>query len=309
MANVITGFMTYAVTMSDIGLVLTQMHQVVEARAKKECKALLQDQAEVIVDEIALNRVTIPQDQTVYGVAVTELVRRMVSAEQKMENIEYNLSASCQCFAGKDKDGNPCTYIQMFCPNDIYSDLLVKKVAGLIPFHMKQPDHNTDKKHENQKAKKWNEIMEYYEGLPVLGTKLITYEQVIPPVEELVFRSPVERAADLAQKYTLDCLLGMYATGNQIQPHKLMEFMMLALKRLQNADIQAFEAKKKEELLRILPHIDQEMVTTPGGCAMKKHEDAVPVQEEPGDGAEEEAARETKESPEGIPDGKEEAEG
>lgn len=269
MANIITGFMTYAVTMSDIGLVLTQMRQVIAARAKKECKVLLQDQVEIIVDEIALNRVSIPQDQSVYEVARTELLRRMMSAEQKMENIEYNLSVSCQCFAGKDKDGNPCTYIQMFCPNDIYSDHLAKKVGGLIPYHMKQADSFQDKKHENQKAKKWNEIMENYEGEPVLGTKLIAYEQIIPTEEELKFRTPAERAADIAQKYTLDCLLGMYATGNQIQPHKLMEFMMLALKRLQNADIQEFEAKKKEELFRILPSIDMEMIRTPGGCAMR----------------------------------------
>jgi hypothetical protein len=135
---------------------------------------------------------------------------------------------------------------------------------------MKREDEFTDKRNENQKAKKWNEIMENYDGEPILGTKFIAYERLIPEAKDLKFRNIEERAADIAQNYTLDCLLSMYATGQQVQPHKLMEFIMLSIRRLQNAEIREFEQKKKEELLHILPSIDHEMITTPGGCAMKK---------------------------------------
>ena len=273
MSNIITGFMTYAVTLSDVGLVLTQIRQVVEEKARKEFKRLLEDQVETITDEIVLGRVQCPPDQSIDSLARGEVLRRAVSAEQKMENIEYNLSVSCQCFAGKDDKGEPCTYIQMFCPNDIYTESLTKKIKMIFPFHIVREDGNSpDPKKRNQKAKKWNEIMENYDGEPVLGTKLFAYETMIPKAEELKFRAPEERAADLAQEHTLDCLLGMYATGQQIQPNKLMEFMMLALKRLHNPGIQDYERQKTEELAKLLPVIDLEMISTIGGCVMRKKE-------------------------------------
>ena len=283
MSNIITGFQTYAVTLSDLNLVLTQMRQVIGEKAKKEFKRLLENQVEIITDEIVLGGAQCPPEQTIYTKARAEVLRRAISAEQKMENIEYNLSISCQCFAGKDDKGNPCIYIQMFCPNDIYTDILAKKVKMIFPFHMAREDGNsTDPKNENQKAKKWNEIMENYEGEPVLGTKLFSYESMVPKAEDLHFRRPDERAADLAQEHTLNCLLGMYATGQQIQPNKLMEFMMLSLKRLHNPGIQEYEVQKRNELTRLLPVIDTEMIATPGGCAIKRR-DADAQAEKPGD--------------------------
>lgn len=271
MSNVITGFLTYAVALSDLGLVLTSVRKVIEVQAKKEFKRLLEDQIETITDEIVLGRTQCPPDQSIYTLARGEVLRRAVCAEQRMENIEYNLSISCQCFAGKDEEGNPCTYIQIFCPNDIYTKLLAKKVSMLIPFNMvRETANNPDPRQVNRKAEKWNEIMENYDGEPVLGTKLFAYEKMVPEPKELKFRKPAERAADLAQEHTLDCLLGMYATGQQVQPNKLMEYMMLALNRLHNPGIQDYERQKRAELVRLLPEIDLEMITTPGGVAMRR---------------------------------------
>ena len=271
MSNIITGYMTYAVTLSDLGLVLTNVRKVTEAQAKKEFKRLLEDQIETITDEIVLGRTQCPSDQSIYTLARGEVLRRAVCAEQRMENIEFNLSISCQCFAGKDDEGNPCTYIQMFCPNDIYTKLITKKVSMLIPFNMVRGTANSpDPRQVNRKAEKWNEIMENYDGEPVLGTKLFAYEKMVPEPGELKFRKPAERAADLAQEHTLDCLLGMYATGQQVQPNKLMEYMMLALNRLHNPGIQDYEKQKRAELIRLLPEIDLEMITTPGAVAMKR---------------------------------------
>lgn len=265
MNHIITGLMMKATSFKDIEMMVMQMRNIVEGIANNQFRVLVQKETERLFDAIVLHETEIPDDISIYAAASQNVVRKTIIAEQRGDNIEYNLSIGIQLFAGMTKENEPCTYIRVFAPNDIYTDQIVKRMKDVYPFHVDVMDENqSDPKNENQKSKIWNKIMEDYKTDIPINVGLYSRQNLKLLPEELKFRSPMHRAADIAQERVMNYLLSMYSGGEQIQPNKLMEYMVKVISRLTNASVIKLQEQWQNELCHILPAITTQMITSTG---------------------------------------------
>lgn len=244
---------------SDVEMILYEMSGIIEKRASIAYGELVRWQVERIVDEIAMNQYKRPEDSSILDIAAGEVRRRMMYSDKRMQCTEFNLSIGTQILIGK-YEGKPAVYLKVLCPNDIYSKYL-KKIPELIPFDINEDDLKVKK---GQKKEFWDSVEEKYQTDIPLVASLLNYDHISIHPEEFKFRSPSERAADLAKEKVLNQLLSSYACEQEVAPNKLMEYTLQGINRLNYSDIKELMECEKQNLESFLPEITLDLITKIG---------------------------------------------
>lgn len=254
---ILKGFLVPDVNcISDLEMLLFEMQRVIEERASLAYEGLVQWQTERIVDEIALNQIKRPEDISILDMAANEVKRRVLYAERSMQCTEFNLYIGSQILIGR-LDNNPTIYIKLLCPNDIYSKKLAT-ISGLIPYIITEDDLKNNK---SAKKQFWDSLeAKYQKDIPLTAT-LINYDDIVINPESFTFRSPAERAADLAEEKVMNLLLSDYSCGQQTPPNKLMEYLLQSMVRMNNPELKSRLEYETDRLTDILPEITLELVT------------------------------------------------
>lgn len=251
--------------LADIEMILYEMRDIVEKRASIAYADLVRWQIERIVDEIAINQFKRPEDSSILDIAAGEVRRRMIYSDKRMQCTEFNISIGIQILVGK-YEGKPSVYFKVLCPNDIYSKFL-KKIPELVPLDINEDDLKVKK---GAKKEFWDSIEgKYQTDIPIIAS-LLNYDAISINPEEFKFRSPSERAADLAKEKILNQLLSSYACEQEVAPNKLMEYTLQSISRLNYSDIKDLMECEKQNLESFLPEIDLELITKIGSLPSQK---------------------------------------
>lgn len=251
--------------LADIEMILYEMRDIVEKRASIAYADLVRWQVERIVDEIAINQFKRPEDSSILDIAAGEVRRRMIYSDKRMQCTEFNISIGIQILVGK-YEGKPSVYFKVLCPNDIYSKFL-KKIPELVPLDINEDDLKVKK---GAKKEFWDSIEgKYQTDIPIIAS-LLNYDAISINPEEFKFRSPSERAADLAKEKILNQLLSSYACEQEVAPNKLMEYTLQSINRLNYSDIKDLLECEKQNLESFLPDIDLELITKIGSLPSQK---------------------------------------
>lgn len=254
-----------ATNLADIEMILYEMRDIIEKRASIAYADLVRWQAERIVDEIATNQFKRPEDSSILDIAAGEVRRRMIYSDKRMQCTEFNISIGIQILVGK-YEGKPSVYFKVLCPNDIYSKFL-KKIPELVPLDINEDDLKVKK---GAKKEFWDSIEgKYQTDIPIIAS-LLNYDAISINPEEFKFRSPSERAADLAKEKILNQMLSSYACEQEVAPNKLMEYTLQSINRLNYSDIKDLLECEKQNLESFLPEIDLELITKIGSLPSQK---------------------------------------
>ena len=254
-----------ATNLADIEMILYEMRDIIEKRASIAYADLVRWQAERIVDEIATNQFKRPEDSSILDIAAGEVRRRMIYSDKRMQCTEFNISIGIQILVGK-YEGKPSVYFKVLCTNDIYSKFL-KKIPELVPLDINEDDLKVKK---GAKKEFWDSIEgKYQTDIPIIAS-LLNYDAISINPEEFKFRSPSERAADLAKEKILNQLLSSYACEQEVAPNKLMEYTLQSINRLNYSDIKDLLECEKQNLESFLPEIDLELITKIGSLPSQK---------------------------------------
>lgn len=264
--TILKGYLIKDVTnLADIEMILYEMRDIIEKRASIAYADLVRWQAERIVDEIATNQFKRPEDSSILDIAAGEVRRRMIYSDKRMQCTEFNISIGIQILVGK-YEGKPSVYFKVLCPNDIYSKFL-KKIPELVPLDINEDDLKVKK---GAKKEFWDSIEgKYQTDIPIIAS-ILNYDAISINPEEFKFRSPSERAADLAKEKILNQLLSSYACEQEVAPNKLMEYTLQSINRLNYSDIKDLLECEKQNLESFLPEIDLELITKIGSLPSKK---------------------------------------
>lgn len=241
--------------MNDIEMILYEARQRILPIANKMYETLVIKQIERIVDEISLNLYGLPEQKSILDIATEETRRRILYADQHMHMTEYNFHISTQIMIG-NFDGTPSTIFKINTLNNMYEKAL-NKVKEWIPFNL----YDTDLDSKNKKNRLWKELSEKYAEEIPFSFNLLPYGNLEIKPEGFCYRSIMERAEEKAQEKILNHLLACYSCNEQIQPHKLMEFMLQAMKQYTNQQVQKKVALEQDKLLQILPEITYELIS------------------------------------------------
>ena len=264
--TILKGYLVEETTnLADIEMILYEMRDIVEKRASIAYADLVRWQVERIVDEIAINQFKRPEDSSILDIAAGEVRRRMIYSDKRMQCTEFNISIGIQILVGK-YEGKPAIYFKVLCPNDIYSKFL-KKIPELVPLDINEDDLKAKK---GAKKEFWDSIEgKYQTDIPIIAS-LLNYDAISINPEEFKFRSPSERAADLAKEKILNQLLSSYACEQEVAPNKLMEYTLQSINRLNYSDIKDLLECEKQNLESFLPDIDLELITKIGSLPSQK---------------------------------------
>ena len=261
MNELLKGFLVKDISvLTDLETILFEMTNIIEKRASVAYGELVKWQIERIVDEIAMNQYSRPENESILDIAAGEVRRRMVYSDKRMQCTEFNLSIGVQVLCGKYHK-QPVIYLKILCPNDIYTKSL-KKIPELIPLNIIEEDINDNK--NNLKKELWDSLESKYQNDVPLVASLFNYDNLSINPEEFKFRSPEERADDLAKEKVLNQLLSSYACEQEISPNKLMEYILQSINRLNYKDIQNAMEMERQNLISFLPIIDYNLITKVG---------------------------------------------
>lgn len=241
-------------SVADLELLIWEMRGIVHKYAGAAYKNLVSRQIERIVDDIAIGEYKQPDDHSIFDIAVQEVKRKISYAENRMNETEYNFYIGVQVMTGKI-DGNPVAYFKVIAPNDIYSRHL-KKIPDLIPYDINEDDLDAGK----EKAELWGCLSDKYSVDIPLSANLILHDEVTIDIKEMKFRTPQERAKDIAKEKILNHLLSAYGCGEQIQPNRLMEYIGQSIGRLNYGPMKMTWDVETKTLTNLLPEITEEIV-------------------------------------------------
>lgn len=258
--TILTGYLLRGITsLADVESIVFEMKNAVAARANVAYKKLVEWQTERFVDEIALNREPRPERESILEVAVSEVRRRMFYAASVMQPIEFDLYVGLQIMTASV--GNlPSTYLKTVIPNDVYSKAF-RKIKELEPYDISTDDLENKK---GEKARFYELLLEKYGKDIPLASSLLDLDSLSFSVDELKFRSPSERAEELAREQAFNRLLACYACDKEIRPNKLAEYSTFAFERMKYEGIDEMIRFEKANLERILPVIDVDLVVRSG---------------------------------------------
>lgn len=247
-----------SVSFTDIEFVLDQMRTIVEKQSNVLFRGLVERQAERITDEIALGRYTDkPDNVSILDVARDVTLDRMKVADDNRQPIEFNLGISVQVMMGEtDRKENRILFV-IYAPGSAETYCKgFKKINGIVPYDLSDLTDGKPDPH----AEFWEKMTARYGTDMPLGCSLFDYGALKLEPEKMKFRSPEQRASQLALEEVSNIALSMYSGGREIVPHKLMEYVTLSLERITHPDFRKLMERKRVELTAILPKITAGLV-------------------------------------------------
>lgn len=246
---------------SDIEFVIDQMRKIVEKQSNILFRGLVERQAERITDEIALGRYTNrPDGVPILDVAKEVTLDRMRFAEQNRQPTEFNLGISVQVMAGETEKKEKRILFVVYAPGagETYCSGF-RKIKGIVPYDLSDLADGKPDPH----AAFWERVTERYGTDMPLGCSLFDYGALKLDAEKMKFRTREQRAAQYATEEAANIALSMYSCGRDIAPHKLMEYVSLALERITHPDFRRILDMKRTELTVIIPDITAKLVLDP----------------------------------------------
>lgn len=246
----ITGYRLETQDAAMIESTMTDLQNTITKQGTAHYQKLLSEEIQTLIDNISLNILPRPMDVSLLDAAKKELDAKIAYATGRLLPTRYNLYASAQIML---LDSH--TYIKIQSSTPLYKSAL-SKVKGLTSYSY-DPRSSTG---QEERGEIWNKLMEKYAGqnVPVCSVQLFPRGPIDVDPTKLKFDSPLQRARIIARHNLTNQLLGMYGSGKEIPPYKLMRYMDLALEDLtqQNA---------KREMQSMVAHLQTILIniTTP----------------------------------------------
>ena len=236
--------------------VLSQVKKLVNQLVRKRYIDLLSREIEVYIDDMVLNHFNRPE-KSIFECVKEILNKKIAVSIAHKDNNEYNLSCSVNVLTFEND-----TYIELLSGTEMY-DNVFPKIDGIEDMSIEDDDLMLDS--DDNKYELWKKIANKYKHENVLGMRIYpscTGNEGCNNIsfEDLHFNSPEVRAETRARHHLTNVLLSGYASGEQIPPHKLMEYMDYALLRTSDAIFIRTLKDQKNMLVNTLPTITEEMV-------------------------------------------------
>ncbi len=236
-------------SVNELEAAVYNIKESIQQTANKAYENLVKWQIERIMDEVALGRYTCPNDKSPVDIAFNEVNMKVVKAEQNADHTEFNLYMGIQVLVSQI-DGKPVIYFKTNTLNELYEKKL-DKLKTLEKYYITEDDLTAKK----EKAAFWESISsKYHDDIPIESV-VVRYNELNCNLSKLKFRSPQERAHDLAVEKIMNYLLSCYGCRQEIPPAKLMEYTMQANARLKHADMEEAIRLEEEALKQVLPDI------------------------------------------------------
>lgn len=244
------GFLVKDVSsIQDLEAALYNIQEVIQQAAGKAYENLVQKQVERIIDEVTLGMYQCPEDKSVIDIAFNEVNMKIIQAEQNSDHTEFNLYMGIQILISQI-DGKPVVYFKVNTLNELYEKKL-SKIKNLEPYNITEDDIKAKK----DKAAFWENVnLKYQDNIP-LESVIVHYNELNCDFSKMKFRTPQERAHDLAVEKIMNHLLSCYGCRQEIPPAKLMEYTMQAMSRLKHPDMIEAVNLEEEALKQVLPDI------------------------------------------------------
>lgn len=241
------GYMIESSNLKEVNMILSQARKRVMEAQKEEFHRLLAEEITTIVDDIALN--IVPEQEEIMKQAETILRQKIGFASYHGYNNEYNFEVRASMIPDKAS-----TYLMLYCPSDYVRDIFAKS-NGIIDYSTAcVKEESEQKKREN----KWRDLeKEYGENNPLIIKSYLSGEITVD-IKLLHFMSPKDRAYIYARHKLMNLRLNMFASGKEIPPSKLMQYMDKVLESMLYENTEDEIQKIAEAIIPALPKIDFE---------------------------------------------------
>lgn len=250
---IIKGYKVPRLSLAKVETIINTAKSEIMKIATQHYFSLLSNEIEVLVDNIVLGTECEPTDKSIFECAADRLNHRIAVASAKKVNTEYNMSASANLFTYEND-----TYIELVSGSELY-DGVFNSIDGVEDYCAFVQDSFIPA--EDPKITVWKKIIEKYKKESVFVIRLYpVYSMPEPTFEQFSFHTVKERAEKLARHHITNVMLSSYSGGEQIPPHKLMEYMDYALLRASDDAIAMILEEKKKQLLSTLPEITPDII-------------------------------------------------
>ncbi|NLZ69672.1 MAG: hypothetical protein GX903_11855 [Spirochaetales bacterium] len=261
--EIITGYKVKSEKLSEIETIMMIAKDKVANEAKRNYKLLLSREITNLVDNIALNVIQRPSnDMSILDLAINMLNERIAFASTTHTANEYDFSVFM--YIMKDETDSNITYIKLSSCSPDFKKCL-NRIDGLAPYSLTDKDVCLD----NDRSEKWTQLHKMYEKYTPITVQLFTANEInweIKP-DTLAFFSPKDRAFVKARHNLTQKLLNQYGNNGQIPNFRFMEYLDEATSRLANEQYEDEFAHYQADLLKILPVIDEKLITSIPGAA------------------------------------------
>lgn len=249
----IKGYKVNKLSLKKAESVLDEAKKKIEVIATKRYYDLLSAEIENLVDNIVLGSVSKAPDKSIFEMATDILNNRIAVATSRRDNIEFNLSATAYILTHEND-----TYIELSSVTEIY-DSVFPNIDRVEDCSVIEGESILPSDDPNYAI--WKEIINKYNKETFLTMRLYPIRAVPKPsFNQLTFNSVEVRADRKARHHVANILLGAYGGGEQIPPHKLMEYMDSALLRTTDAAMTPIIKQEMNKLTQILPVITEELI-------------------------------------------------
>ena len=259
---IIKGYKLDTTDIQVIEAILSEIREKAEAKAKKIYAKLLAQEIELFVDDIALNVLPRPTNNSIYNLCVNELNNKISWATGNGVPTIYNLSVQAAVFTYSN-----ATYIKLNIANGELSKAIKMLSQGEI-FNLT----NCNDKDNKKASEVWTEIMNIYSnGTNPLVKQLYPNKAISVEWSEIskYFHNPRDRI-DLRVRYTLTSeLLNMIGMRKEIPNYRLLPYLDEAMMMLDLPQIKEEASVRKQQAIEAIVNITEEMV-------MKNYADEVP---------------------------------
>lgn len=256
MSIIVRGYRCKSTDLKYIEKIISKIRTDIIKVAKEEYKKLLVTEIERLFDDISLNKVNRPQDNSIFNIAKLTLDEKIKNISIRNTPVEYNFNLSIHILLDEKY-----TYFKINSNNFIYTDIF-NKFSELEEYILTSTEAIDI---SNIKTKNWNELMKNYsESNHPFGVTIINgffdFEDITP--DSLSFTEPKYRVESLATKEMLTRIVNMYGCGNQIPPTRLMDYIEDGINRIEKSNeiIDELEIIKKE-LSKIIQPITPELIS------------------------------------------------
>jgi hypothetical protein len=230
------------------------------AEAETEIFAqLLSREITVLIDDISMN--IVPRPNIPLLIAAEQMLMEKIRFAGAGATTEYNLEVSANILTD-DKD----TFVLLHAKNQMLIDAF-QSTNGIVDYTVQTPPSAlspefTGKQEETKEMKKWSRLRTKYGDNLVLTTmSAVLSSPVVLDETRLAFESPASRAGVRARHTITNRMLSMYASGKEIPPYKLMEYMDCAYEAaMASEENQALIEDMAIKLATVLPNITLELI-------------------------------------------------
>ena len=231
---------------------LNRIQKKIDKILKKPTSKLLSEEVEFYVDQLALCNLNREEfgDASVLEIAKDSLGRKLEVAKKMQTDSKYNLSCFAYVFTLKD-----ATYLDVHCKCSEFLSAFDK--SNLAKFGLSEREAVDE---NNAKTCIWNEIFRNYKH--TADPLSVNFVPNLPELidEKLTFRTPAERAQDIAIYNITNRYISHLTGGQQVSPIELMYVLSAAQERLTTEEGKQFINEDKATLLPILPNITNELI-------------------------------------------------